>query len=86
MEKYLPEVSKEVAFSTSANILECSNDEYYVKKQIEEIREVNPVVAEWIKKFSEKTEDFVGSAMCGIIVYKMIYSQAEAKLMNEHFA
>lgn len=80
MEKYLPVVKREIAGSLSAN-LQNQKDVRYLKQQIKEIEEVNPVVADWIRKFSKTTKDRKGSAFAAVILYKMLYSQCEADIM-----
>jgi len=85
VEKYLPVVKREIAASMSANLIN-QKDIKYLKQQIKEIEAVNPVLADWIKKFSKTTNDRKGSAFCAIILYKMLYSQIEADLMNADLA
>ena len=79
MEKYLPIVKSGIAASLSAN-LQGQKDIQYLKQQIKEIEEVNPM-ADWIRRYSKTTKDRKGSAFAAIILYKMLYSQCEADIM-----
>lgn len=80
MEKYLPVVKSGIAASLAAN-LQDQKDIRYLKQQIKEIEEVNPILADWIRKYSKTTKDRKGAAFAAIILYKMLYSQCEADIM-----
>lgn len=82
MENYLPLLNAEIAGSMIRNISN-NSDIPYLKKQLKELKEINPLVAEWIYKFSVTTKDKIGAAYCGLMVYKLLNSQAEADKMNE---
>lgn len=82
MEKYLPVVKRAIAASMSANI-RGAEDLDFLKSELKEIKKVNPVVSEFIRRFSKTTKDRKHAAYCGVMVYKLLYSQMEADLMNE---
>jgi hypothetical protein len=84
MKNYLPIVSKNVAYSTCANLRNCE-DETYVNNNIKEIKKINPVIADWLVEFCPTTEDKMGCMFAGIVLYKMLYSQAEAEDMNKQY-
>ena len=50
------------------------------------IEEVNPLVSKWIKSFSQTSKNKLLTAYCGLMVYELLYSQAEADVMNEEFS
>lgn len=54
----------------------------YLKKELKRLDEENPVVSQFIRKFSKTTKDRVGTVFCALIVYKMLENQAEANRMN----
>ena len=58
------------------------HDEEYLEEQLSRIDEQNPMISEWIRNFSESTEDSMGAAFCALIVYRMLESQAEANQMT----
>ena len=80
----LPKVKPEICASMVQNI-QSSQDKKFLKKELKRIKELNPSIGLWIEKFSKETKDFIGSAYCAIIVYKMLESQMEADQMNKEF-
>ena len=85
MQKYLPVVKKETTYSLIGN-LQNADDYEYIEKRLLEIEEVNPLVSKWIKSFSQASKSKLFTAYCGLMVYELLYSQAEADKMNEEFS
>ncbi len=73
----LPIVNKDIGFSIAHHI-GSSGDKDFVKKELKKIRNENPVVADFIKKWSKLDSHSLHSAFCGILVYNLLRSQAEA--------
>jgi hypothetical protein len=76
----LPLVKREICASLDHEITG-EIDEEYVVKELSRIRKINPTVFEWISRYMKKTDDETGSAMCAIITYKLLESQAESDRM-----
>jgi len=85
MEKYLPVVKTETTYSLIGN-LKNADDYEYIEKRLKEIEEVNPLVCHWIKSFSKESKNRLFTAYCGLMVYELLYSQAEADVMNKEFS
>jgi hypothetical protein len=86
MKNLLPIVTKEVGYSIAKDM--CHDDEKYVIEEIQKIQDENPVVSNFIMqwmKLNKRKEDRLHVAFLGILVYKMLHSQAEADKMNEEF-
>lgn len=75
-----PEICGSLDYETSM-----MSDEKYIKKQIDRIAVENPTIAEWISRFSKETKDPKNAAMCAIITYKLLESQAEVNMMEAEF-
>jgi hypothetical protein len=80
-EQLLPYVTNEVGFSVAQTL--CDSDAMNVKRGLSEIKKVNPAVEEFIRKWSCKGRDRIHSALCGMLVYKLLESQAEADMMSD---
>ena len=80
MSSFLPFVKPEIGFSLEREICD-KFDVEYVKNQLEKLKKDNPSIAEFIMKFSKKTGDSLGTAFCGVMVYRMLESQSEANSM-----
>lgn len=78
---YLPTVKPEITCSMEQDLLRHS-DESYVKEKLLHIKHKNPVVHAFLTSFSRASNDPVMTMFCGLIIYKMLESQAEADLMN----
>ncbi len=76
----LPLVKREICASLDHEITG-EIDEEYVAKELVRIRKNNPTVFEWISRYMKKTEDETGAAMCAIITYRLLESQAESDKM-----
>lgn len=85
MQKYLPVVKRETTYSLVGN-LEKADDIEYIENKLKEIEEVNPIISRWIRQFSKVSKSKLITAYCGLIVYEMLYSQAEADAMNQEFS
>jgi len=83
MEKYLPEVKRAVAASMAANIDKNYDDKQFLKSELRKIRNVNPLVAEFIVNYAKTTKVREHVCFCAVMVYKLLYSQAEADQMNQ---
>lgn len=82
METYLPVVKPEISHSVARGIID-KYDEQYAQEELAKLDEDNPVIAEWIRRFSDRTDDKLGAMFCGLLVYKLLHSQAEANQMME---
>lgn len=85
MKSYLPVVSNEIPFSLIGN-LQNADDIEYIESKLQEIDEVNPIISKWIRSFSKSTKNKLTTAYCGLVVYELLYSQAEADHMNQEFS
>jgi hypothetical protein len=72
----LPRVKREITASVEHEIRSCE-DAKYVKDKIKDLKKKNPVIADFIAKFSRTSEDPISTAFCGLIVYRLLESQAE---------
>lgn len=66
--------------------LQNADDFEYIERRLDEIEKVNPIVSKWIKNFSKTSKSRLLTAYCGLMVYELLYSQAEADMMNEMFS
>lgn len=80
--KLLPFVKTDTGFSIARELVG-EFDDSYVKEQLKMIKKNNPTIADFITKFSSKCDDKTGSAICGIVVYRLIESQIEANKMKK---
>ena len=80
----MPVVKAETCFSIQG---ECTNvsDIETVKRLFKKIKKENPIVAQWVKNWSEQTDDKIGAMTCALITYRLIQSQLEANMMNETY-
>lgn len=81
----LPIVKEEVGFAIQAELLQGTNNEYVIE-QIKRIQRENPCIINFISSFSVKGKDPIASAYCGILVYRLLESQAEADEMKKSFS
>lgn len=82
LDTFLPVVKPEVAASLHRQIFD-KFDEPFIKEQLAILDKDNPVIARWIRQFGKTTEDAIGAMYCGVIVYKLLESQAEANRMAQ---
>jgi len=85
MNRYLPVVKRETTYSLIGN-LQNADDVKYIEERLKEIEDVNPIISDWIKKFSSNSKNKLMTAYCGLMVYELLYSQAEADIMNDQFS
>lgn len=81
MEPILPVVDSAVGHSIAQYIGEREDREFLVT-ELERIFEENPTIAEFIVRWGNETGS-MEAAYCGVIVYYLLRSQAEANRMNE---
>ena len=87
----LPKVSCDVGHSIAHYLNRydsAESDKDVIKKELKLIAKENPAVAEFIKRWSVKSgkmKGLVHSALCGILVYRLLRSQAEANRMAAEF-
>jgi hypothetical protein len=79
---YLPVVKPEICYSLEHEVIG-QFDVEYVKSFLKKLDSDNPTIAQFIRRFSKTTEDRMGAIFCGLIVYRMLESQAEANEMNQ---
>ncbi len=82
MKPLLPVVNSDVGFSIARHIGE-ANDRTFVKNELAAIAAENPAIANFIASWSMLGEEKLMSAFCGILVYKLLRSQAEVDRMEE---
>ena len=77
----LPIVDADIGQSVAQAI---ENQSEYTEKLLKRISKENPVVAEFIMKWAMLNEDSMEeTTLCGLIVYRLLESQAEADKMSE---
>ena len=85
MENLLPFVSSEVGFSIANSL----GDEYDAKTwrmEYKKIKKSNPTVAEFIIKWAKACKKHrLHTAICGILVYRLLESQAEVDRIDEEY-
>lgn len=75
----LPRVKEEIGYSIAESIGD--DDAEFIMTEIKKIEMENPVIADFIGRWSQDPK----TVFCGILVYKLLRSQAEADKMNEEF-
>jgi hypothetical protein len=86
MKNLLPFVTNEVGCSVAQSL--SNDDKKNCITQLKRIKKTNPAIAEFIQKWAsycENKEEKIRTVMCGVLVYRLLESQAEADLMNEQF-
>jgi hypothetical protein len=83
MKPLLPVVNSEIGFSLAKSVGE-QCDKAFIKKEIKKIKKENPTIAEFVEKWASLGK-YTHAAFCGILVYKLLRSQAEADRMAEDF-
>jgi hypothetical protein len=86
MENYLPIVDPEVGHSVSEMWGDDETDEEVYARELEMLKIVNPTIAEFIELWCKRAatdEQMHHSAFCGILVYKLLASQAEVDQMEK---
>lgn len=77
MKRLLPLVNTEVGYSI-AHYMGSKFDKVFIKNELSAIKKENPVVADFIKRWAKLEKNPTHSIFCGILVYKLLRSQAEA--------
>ena len=77
----LPTVSEEVCFAVQAEIQQSKENDYVVD-MLSRLQEDNPFIANFISTFSLKTSDPTSSTYAGLLVYRLLESQAQADKME----
>lgn len=80
-ENYLPVVKPEITCSMEQDLMHHSDRSYVIEK-LRQLKKKNPVIHTFLKAFSRESEDPVMCLFSGLIIYKMLESQAEADFMN----
>lgn len=81
MENLLPVVNQEIGFSVSQSIPDVTDKEF-VKQELKKIKKENPVIANVIARWANLDKGKIHTAYCGIMVYKLLRSQAEVDKME----
>lgn len=85
--QYLPEVLEDIRYSVSESLSNYKADKDTVRSELKKIKRENPLVAQFIKNWAKQCKkNAIPVALSGIIVYKMLRSQAEANQMNKDFS
>jgi hypothetical protein len=82
---YLPVVRPETCYSVQHSVPEDGTTKF-IKKMLRSIRKENPMMADWIAEWSQEAgsaDARAHSGICGVIVYMLLRSQAEADQMAE---
>lgn len=82
MKPLLPKVDSDVGFSLARCVGE-KGDSEFIKSEMRIMSKENPTVANFIKSWSSLCDCEMHSIFCGILVYKLLRSQAEANQMKE---
>ena len=82
---YLPLVNAGVGLPIARDLKNELDDEY-IQEELSKINDENPVIVEFLQQFAETTDDETGSSFAGILVYKLLRSQAEADRMKQEIA
>jgi hypothetical protein len=82
MKPLLPVVDSEVGFSLAKTVGE-HGDAEFINSELQIINKENPTVASFIKRWAELSGCSTHTTFCGILVYKLLRSQAEADRMTE---
>jgi hypothetical protein len=77
---YLPVVNPAIGFSLHEEVVG-RDDDSYLTEHLTRLDEENPAISTWIRKYAELTDDPEGAMFCGLLVYRLLESQAEANQM-----
>jgi hypothetical protein len=78
----LPVVNPVIGAAIAQNMSK-ESDIKYLKDSLRLLERTNPCIAWWIKNYSKSTKDKIGSAYCGLMVYKLLENQCEADNLAE---
>ena len=81
----LPVVNPDVGHAIAANFSDDKSDRKVIAAELKRISRENPAIANFIGDWAKqmKGEGAIHSAFCGVLVYKLLHSQAEADQMAE---
>jgi hypothetical protein len=82
MKDLLPVVNPAIGSALEHELLN-KIDSKYIKDQLSLIKDENPVISFWIENFSKKTRDRKGAIFCGLMVFRLLRTQAECDRMKE---
>jgi hypothetical protein len=82
MKPLLPIVDSNIGFSLAKYVGE-RGDAEFMKAELQKLDKENPAVADFIRKWSSVGGCQTHTKFCGILVYKLLRSQAEADRMKE---
>lgn len=78
---FLPVVTEDVGFAVQAEVSQTPDNDYMVDL-IKRLQNENPCVINFISQLSIYSKDPLGASACGLLVYRLLESQAEADQMN----
>lgn len=78
----LPLVSEDVCYAVQAELHHSKENEFVIEL-LRRLEKDNPLVANFIAQFSLTTEDPVGATYAGLLVYRLLESQADANNLNK---
>lgn len=81
----LPFVTNDVSFAVQAELNQLNKNEYIANILKRLFEDDNPNIANFLSKFAIKTKDPVAVLYSGILVYRLLESQAEANQMGYQF-
>ena len=83
MKDLLPFVTNEVGYSICASLKDDSLQTWL--NELKRIKKVNPGIEQFIRLWSKMSKDKLHSLICGVCVYKLLESQAEADRMADEY-
>ena len=78
----MPVVHEDIRRVVEAEMEEKGGNQY-IKEILLRLAEENPWVADFISKFAPTTKDQLAVVFCGILVYRLLESQAGADQLKE---
>lgn len=82
MKPLLPIVDSDIGFSLAKYVGERGDSEF-IKIELKRLDNENPAVADFIRKWASLSTCQTHTKFCGILVYKLLRSQAEADRMTQ---
>lgn len=79
--RYLPYVKGSVGPALAQGIRSC-DEEQYLDRELATLDKTNPAISTWLRNYSETTDDPRAAIFSGLMVYKLLYSQAESDAMS----
>ena len=78
----MPVVHEDIRRVVEAEMEEKGGNQY-IKEVLLRLAEENPWIADFISKFAATTKDPTSIAYCGVLVYRLLESQAGADQLKE---